>query len=129
MRSGISFLAAVEKAAASGSLEIVETEDGELVAVDRDGSFYATANSTGFAENKPSKAAIDRLVNDQRKADEVAARKRAEREDLLHRDHLCCCLHRSRPRRTASQGLLYSRWSMRPESQWEIGTRRTKKFK
>lgn len=73
-------LAAVEKAAASGSLEIVETEDGELVAVDRDGSFYATANSTGFAENKPSKAAIDRLVNDQRKADEVAARKRAERE-------------------------------------------------
>jgi pre-mRNA-splicing factor SYF2 len=72
-------MAAIEKAAAEGSLEIVETEDGELIAIDKDGSFYATADSTSFADSKPSKEAIDRLVNDQRKADEVAARKRKER--------------------------------------------------
>lgn len=72
-------LAAIEKAAAQGSLEIVETEDGEMIAVDRDGTFYSTADSTSFAENKPQKEAIDRLVNDLKKADDAAAKKRRER--------------------------------------------------
>ncbi len=72
-------LAAVERAAAAGTLEIVETADGELIAVDRDGTFYSTAESTSFADNRPSKEAIDRLVNDQKKADEAALRKRRER--------------------------------------------------
>merc|ERR1711964_572517 len=52
---------AIEKAAASGGLEIVEAEDGELVAVDKDGTFYSTADSTGFVEHKPPKDAVDRL--------------------------------------------------------------------
>ena len=46
---------AIERAAENGSLEVVETEDGELVAIDKDGAFYSTANSTDFAQNKPSK--------------------------------------------------------------------------
>ena len=69
----------IEKAAAKGTLEIVETDDGELVALDKDGLFVSTADSTSFADNKPTKEAIDRLVNDQRKADDVAAKKRRER--------------------------------------------------
>lgn len=73
-------MAAIEKAAANGSLEIVETEDGEMVAVDRDGTFYATANSTNFADNKPDKAAIDRLVNDIKKGEEIAMKRRRERQ-------------------------------------------------
>ncbi|CAJ2509911.1 Uu.00g058110.m01.CDS01 [Anthostomella pinea] len=72
-------MAAVEKAAASGGLEIVETEDGELVAVDKDGSFYSTTDSTAFTENKPDKAAVDRLVADLKKAEEQRLRKRRER--------------------------------------------------
>ncbi|KAI8966876.1 SYF2-domain-containing protein [Daldinia sp. FL1419] len=72
-------MAAIEKAAASGGLEIVETEDGELIAVDKDGSFYSTADSTSFVENKPDKAAIDRLVGDLQKAEDVRMRKRRER--------------------------------------------------
>jgi pre-mRNA-splicing factor SYF2 len=72
-------MAAIEKAAAAGTLEIVETEDGELIAIDKDGSFYSTADSTSFAENKPDKAAIDRLVNDLKKADEVSLKKRRDR--------------------------------------------------
>ncbi|KAM0800931.1 SYF2 splicing factor-domain-containing protein [Usnea florida] len=71
--------AAVQKAALNGGLEIVETEDGELVAVDKSGSFYSTADSTDFIENKPEKAAVDRLVNDLRKAEEVRLRKRRDR--------------------------------------------------
>ncbi|KAI0440474.1 SYF2 splicing factor-domain-containing protein [Xylaria telfairii] len=70
---------AIEKAAASGGLEIIETEDGELIAVDKDGSFYSTADSTSFHENKPDKAAVDRLVDDLKKAEETRLRKRRER--------------------------------------------------
>ncbi|KAI0128662.1 SYF2 splicing factor [Xylariales sp. AK1849] len=72
-------MAAIEKAAASGSLDIVETEDGELIAIDRDGSFYSTADSTSFIENKPDKAAVDRLVAEMKKAEENRMRKRRER--------------------------------------------------
>jgi len=71
-------IAAIEKAAASGRLEIVETEDGP-VAVDRDGTFYSTADSTDFVDHKPEKEAIDRLVEDQRKAEEARLKKQRER--------------------------------------------------
>lgn len=71
--------AAIDRAAENGSLEIVETEDGELIAVDKDGIFYSTANSTDFTQNKPDKASIDRLVDDIKKAEEVRMKKRKER--------------------------------------------------
>lgn len=72
-------MAAIEKAAASGGLDIVETEDGELIAVDKDGSFYSTADSTTFSQNKPDKAAVDRLVDDLKRAEEQRLKKRKER--------------------------------------------------
>lgn len=71
--------AAIQRAAASGGLEIIETEDGELIAVDKDGSFYSTSDSTAFAENKPDKAAVDRLVDDLRRAEDQRMKKRRER--------------------------------------------------
>ncbi|EME84781.1 uncharacterized protein MYCFIDRAFT_41648 [Pseudocercospora fijiensis CIRAD86] len=70
---------AINRAVASGGLEIVETADGELIAVDKDGSFYSTADSTSFSESKPSKAAVDRLVDDIKKAEEIRLKKRRER--------------------------------------------------
>ncbi|KAI9640504.1 Pre-mRNA-splicing factor SYF2 [Ciborinia camelliae] len=72
-------MAAVERAAASGGLEIVETDDGELVAVDKDGTFYSTADSTGFVEHKPEKAAVDRLVKDLQQAEEARLKKQKAR--------------------------------------------------
>jgi pre-mRNA-splicing factor SYF2 len=72
-------MAAVERAAASGGLEIVETDDGELVAVDKDGTFYSTADSTGFVEHKPPKDAVDRLVKDLQQAEEARLKKQRER--------------------------------------------------
>lgn len=72
-------MAAIEKAAANGDLEIVETADGEMIAVDKNGSFYSTADSVGFTDNKPDRAAVDRLVTDLRKAEEVRLKKRKER--------------------------------------------------
>ncbi|TVY42855.1 Pre-mRNA-splicing factor [Lachnellula occidentalis] len=72
-------MAAVEKAAASGGLEIVETDDGELVAVDKDGTFYSTADSTGFVDNRPPKESVDRLVKDLQQAEDARLKKRRER--------------------------------------------------
>lgn len=69
----------MQKAATSGGLEVVEMDDGELVAVDKNGIFYTTADSTGFVENKPEKAAVDRLVTDLQKAEETRLRKRRDR--------------------------------------------------
>ena len=72
-------MSAIEKAAAKGDLEIVETDNGEMIAVDKNGSFYSTADSVGFTENKPDRAAVDRLVGDLRKAEEVRLKKRRDR--------------------------------------------------
>lgn len=72
-------MAALDKAAQSGGLEIVETEDGELIAVDKNGTFYSTADSTEFVGNKPDRAAVDRLVADLKKAEDVRLKKRKER--------------------------------------------------
>lgn len=68
--------ALIERAAQSGDLEIVELDDGELVAIDNNGTFYSNTESVGFVENRPKKENIDRLVNDLRKAEEVRLRKR-----------------------------------------------------
>lgn len=70
---------AVMRAARNGGLDIIESEDGELVAVDKNGTFYATADSTDFTENKPDRAAVDRLVADLQKAEEKRLKKRRDR--------------------------------------------------
>lgn len=72
---------AIDRAVASGGLEIVEGPDGELIAVDRDGSFLSTADSATatFGEKKPSRQAVDRLVEDIKKAEEVRLQKRRAR--------------------------------------------------
>ncbi|KAF2843717.1 SYF2-domain-containing protein [Patellaria atrata CBS 101060] len=72
-------LEAVERAVQSGGLEVVETEDGELIAVDKEGRFYSTAESTDFAQNKPSKEAVERLVAELQKAEELRLRNRRDR--------------------------------------------------
>lgn len=69
----------IERAAQGGGLEIVETADGELIAVDREGKFYSTADSTDFVGNKPSKDAIDRLVGDLQRAEDTRLKKYRQR--------------------------------------------------
>ena len=68
----------VETAVRSGGLEVVELANGELVAIDKDGTFYS-GSDTGFTEQKPKKENVDRLVADLRKAEDVRLRKRRER--------------------------------------------------
>lgn len=77
---------AAEKAKLLKDGSVVETEDGELVVVDKDGTFYADADSLGFVENRPKKEAVDRLVADLKKAEDARmARKRGgEDEDVTY---------------------------------------------
>lgn len=70
---------AVQRSAQSGGLEILETETGELIAVDKDGTFYSTADSTDFIQSKPDRAAVDRLVTELRKAEELGRKKRRDK--------------------------------------------------
>jgi pre-mRNA-splicing factor SYF2 len=72
--------ALLERAAKQGDLEIVELENGEMVAIDNDGRFYSTSDSTDFVEQKPKKENVDRLVEDLRKAEEIRFKKRKERK-------------------------------------------------
>ncbi|KEF59949.1 uncharacterized protein A1O9_04797 [Exophiala aquamarina CBS 119918] len=69
----------IQNAARTGGLEIVELDNGELVAIDRDGRFYADNDSIGFVEQKPKRENVDRLVADLKKADEIRMKKRKER--------------------------------------------------
>ena len=70
---------AVERAARSGGLEIVETEDGEVVAINKSGALYGDTGHTEFVNNRPKKEAVDRLVKDLQRAEETRLRKRRER--------------------------------------------------
>jgi pre-mRNA-splicing factor SYF2 len=70
----------IEAAAANGDLEIVELSTGELVAIDKDGTFYTNNNQeNGFIQSTPRKENIDRLVSDLQKADEQRMAKRKKR--------------------------------------------------
>ena len=60
-------------------LEIVEMENGELVAIDKDGRFYSDSSNLGFVEQKPKRENVDRLVNDLKKAEESRFKKRRDR--------------------------------------------------
>lgn len=47
--------------------QVLQTSSGQLVAVDQDKRFYADANSLGITDHKPSKEALDRLVEETKK--------------------------------------------------------------
>jgi pre-mRNA-splicing factor SYF2 len=73
---------AKEDALAKGQL--IQTGD-EVTAVDEDRRFYADANSLGITNHKPSKEALDRLVEDTKKREaerEAKRRKKRGGDDL-----------------------------------------------
>ncbi|KAF2185306.1 pre-mRNA splicing factor syf2 [Zopfia rhizophila CBS 207.26] len=63
----------------SGKIQLVADADGELIAVDRYGRINTPAENTDFIHHKPTKEAVDRLVNDITKGEQNRLKKRAER--------------------------------------------------
>ncbi|KAK9376275.1 SYF2 splicing factor-domain-containing protein [Lipomyces chichibuensis] len=64
-----------KKMALQKSGQLIETEDGSIIPLNGDNSFYGDINSLDFADNKPPKEAVDRLVKNIRKADEQRMKK------------------------------------------------------
>ena len=68
-------------------VEDEETGEVQLVAVDRDGEFYAGVDSLGFVDNRPPKAKVDRLVSDLKKAEEARSKRgrgKGDEEDVTY---------------------------------------------
>ncbi|KAG9303740.1 hypothetical protein G9A89_018637 [Geosiphon pyriformis] len=75
-----------QKAAALASASLVTTEDGELVRIDAESSFYRDANSLSYAtvDRTLSREAIDRVVIDVNK--QIAKRAQYSRERPINED-------------------------------------------
>lgn len=116
-------MAAIEKSAASGGLEIVEMEDGELIAVDKDGSFYSTADSTSFAQNKPDKAAVDRLVADMKRAEEQSLKKRRDRMANNGDDDDVTYINEQNKQFNRKLGRFYDKYTAEIRDSFERGTK------
>ncbi|KAK9451675.1 SYF2 splicing factor-domain-containing protein [Limtongia smithiae] len=72
--------------AVAKSGQLIEGTDGSVVGIDSSKRFYADANSLNFADSKPPKDAVDRLVNSVKKAEEQRVRKKKtpkEDDDIL----------------------------------------------
>ncbi|KAK6501669.1 hypothetical protein TWF481_009498 [Arthrobotrys musiformis] len=70
-----------ERAKVAKDGQVYETEDGELIAIDESGEFYADGTSLAFVNNKPSRDAVERLVTDLKKADEVRKKRQKKGDD------------------------------------------------
>ncbi|GAW11138.1 hypothetical protein ANO14919_004800 [Xylariales sp. No.14919] len=114
---------AIEKAAASGGLEILETDEGELIAVDKDGSFYSTADSTTFHENRPDKAAVDRLVDDLKRAEDARLRKRRERMAQNGDDDDITYINEKNKQFNQKLSRFYNKYTAEIRDSFERGTR------
>ena len=71
---------AVRRAAEEGRLELVEKEDGEIMAVDREGTWFGGREGLdSIGKGKLEKDKIDRLVSELKKAEEVRLKKTRQR--------------------------------------------------
>ncbi|KAL9085286.1 MAG: hypothetical protein Q9159_004795 [Coniocarpon cinnabarinum] len=72
---------AVSKAANDGRLDLVEKENGEIVAVDRDGTWLGGREGVDLlGKGKVEKEKVDKLVSELKKAEEVRLRKMRQRK-------------------------------------------------
>lgn len=116
-------MALIEKAAASGGMDLVETERGEIIAVDKNGDWYSTANSTSFAGNKPDKTAVDRLVKDLEKAEEARLKKQRDRVAKSGDDGDITYINESNKLFNQKLGRFYNKYTEEIRDSFERGTR------
>lgn len=111
----------LERAARQGDLQVVELESGEMVAIDDDGRFYATEDSTDFVEQKPKKENVDRLVEDLRKAEEVRLKKRAQRRGAVDEGDVSY-INEKNKQFNLKLGRFYDRYTVGIREAFERGT-------
>lgn len=69
----------LQKQVASGLLELVETEDGDVFTVDKEGRVNTPVEENYSCDHKPSKEAVDRLVEQLEKGERARLKARAAR--------------------------------------------------
>jgi pre-mRNA-splicing factor SYF2 len=71
--------ALLQRQVTSGLLSLVETDDGDVFTIDKAGRVNTPAEENYNCDHKPSKAAIDRLVDDLEKGERARLKARAAR--------------------------------------------------
>lgn len=69
----------LQKQVSSGLLELVETDDGDVFTVDKQGRVNTPVEENYNCDHKPSKEAVDRLVDDLEKGERARLKARAAR--------------------------------------------------
>ncbi|KAF1956424.1 SYF2-domain-containing protein [Byssothecium circinans] len=69
----------LQKQVQSGLLQLVETEDGDVFTIDKQGRVNTPVEEDYSHDHKPSKEAVDRLVQDLEKGEEARRKARAAR--------------------------------------------------
>jgi pre-mRNA-splicing factor SYF2 len=69
----------IEQAVKTGELQLVEMENGEVVAVDKEGRQFGGTKGNVFAQKKDSKESVDRLVKDMQASESHKIKKAKER--------------------------------------------------
>ncbi|GBC08335.1 hypothetical protein RclHR1_08030012 [Rhizophagus clarus] len=111
-----------QKAAAMASSSLVKTEDGQIVSVDTESSFYRDANSLQYAsvDNQPSREAIDRVVADVNKT--IARREKSSRQKTINEDDDITYINERNRRFNEKIGRFYDKYTKEIKENFERGT-------
>lgn len=111
-----------QKAAAIASSSLIKAEDGQIVSVDTESSFYRDANSLQYAsvDNQPSREAIDRVVTDVNKT--IARREKSSRQKTINEEDDITYINERNRRFNEKIGRFYDKYTKEIKENFERGT-------
>ncbi|CAB4409170.1 unnamed protein product [Rhizophagus irregularis] len=111
-----------QKAAAIASSSLIKAEDGQIVPVDTESSFYRDANSLQYAsvDNQPSREAIDRVVADVNKT--IARREKSSRQKTINDEDDITYINERNRRFNEKIGRFYDKYTKEIKENFERGT-------
>ncbi|CAG8492907.1 6949_t:CDS:2 [Acaulospora morrowiae] len=111
-----------KKETARASASLVTTEDGEVVPIDAESSFYRDANSLQYAsvDDQPSREAIDRLVNDVEK--QIDRREKFSRQKAVNEDDDITYINERNRKFNEKIGRFYDKYTQEIKENFERGT-------
>lgn len=111
-----------QKAAAIASSSLIKAEDGQIVPVDTESSFYRDANSLQYAsvDNQPNREAIDRVVADVNKT--IARREKSSRQKTINDEDDITYINERNRRFNEKIGRFYDKYTKEIKENFERGT-------
>ncbi|RIA96429.1 SYF2 splicing factor-domain-containing protein [Glomus cerebriforme] len=111
-----------QKAAAMASSSLIATEDGQIVSVDTESTFYRDVNSLQYAsvDNQPSREAIERVVADVNKT--IAKREKSSRQKTVNEEDDITYINERNRRFNEKIGRYYDKYTKEIKENFERGT-------